>query len=86
MSIIIKWHIQLQLITDEVEYFIRRPCVVADPDNRTQVAAEISEDLSKCGIKETEKPQAYKNGAIPSTKTTQVYQNSHGRQINTWVS
>ncbi|XP_039114600.1 mitogen-activated protein kinase 15-like isoform X2 [Dioscorea cayenensis subsp. rotundata] len=55
-----------------------RPCVVADPDNRTQVAAEISEDLSKCGIKETEKPQAYKNGAIPSTKTTQVYQNSHG--------
>ncbi|EEF45410.1 mitogen-activated protein kinase 15 [Ricinus communis] len=44
-----------------------RPCVLYS-DNTVQSSAEVANDLSKCSIKEMEKPQVDRSGGIPMTR------------------
>ncbi|KAL2922001.1 Mitogen-activated protein kinase 16 [Bienertia sinuspersici] len=55
-----------------------RPCVLYS-DNSVHGSAEVADDLSKCRIKEVEKPHVDRNGAIPMTRLPlQVPQNVQG--------
>ncbi|KAK6930052.1 Protein kinase domain [Dillenia turbinata] len=44
-----------------------RPCVLYS-DNTVQSSAEVANDLSKCSIKEVEKPNAERSSGIPMTR------------------
>lgn len=55
-----------------------RACV-SYSDNSHHNSADVADDLSKCRIKEVQKPQVDRNGAIPMTRLPlQVPQNVHG--------
>ncbi|KAI4317728.1 hypothetical protein L6164_025575 [Bauhinia variegata] len=55
-----------------------RPCVLYS-DNLVQRSAEVADDLSKCSIKEVEKPPIERNGGIPMSRLPlQVPQNIQG--------
>ncbi|XP_028761167.1 mitogen-activated protein kinase 15 isoform X2 [Neltuma alba] len=55
-----------------------RPCVLYS-DNSAQSPAEVAEDLSKCCIKEVEKPPVERTGGIPLARLpAQVPQNMQG--------
>ncbi|XP_028761056.1 mitogen-activated protein kinase 15-like isoform X2 [Neltuma alba] len=55
-----------------------RPCVLYS-DNSAQSPAEVAEDLSKCCIKEIEKPPVERTGGIPLARLpAQVPQNMQG--------
>ncbi|XP_024025902.1 mitogen-activated protein kinase 15 [Morus notabilis] len=56
-----------------------RPCVLYSDNNSVQTSAEVTDDLSKCCIKEVEKPQVDRSCGIPMTRLPiQVPQNIQG--------
>lgn len=59
-------------------YYAHRPCVLYS-DNMVQNSAQVANDLSKCSIKEVERPQVDRNCNIPLARVPiQVPQSIQG--------
>jgi len=68
------------LSTELIKIHVCRPCVLYS-DNTIQKSAEVTNDLSKCSIKEIEKPHVDRSDGMPMTRLPlQVPQSIQGLQ------